>query len=266
MSDDILNIYVLSDSTGETAINYTKSITAQFQNLKINIKKASDIKNEREIDKACDDISKNDLIIMTIANFSLRKHIIELSKDTNTKCIDLLGDGIRAIEEITGEKALWERGLIRKQSEDYFSMIDAIEFAVKYDDGKDPRGLLEAEIVLVGVSRTSKTPLSMLLATKNYKVCNLPLVPEVTLPQELFEVDSKKIVGLIINPDKLEGIRAERAKIMGLGDSVYSDEERIEYELNYASEVFDDLGCEVINVTDLTIEQTANKVLDIVNR
>ena len=141
-------------------------------------------------------------------------------------------------------------------------MIDAIEFAIKYDDGKDPRGFLESDIVLVGVSRTSKTPTTMILATKNFKVANLPLVPESKLPQELFEVDPARVIGLVIDPDKLSNIRAERTKTMGIvGESKYFDKERIREELAYAKEVFKDLDCKVIDVTENTIEQTATEIV-----
>ena len=102
-----------------------------------------------------------------------------------------------------GEKPLEEPGLVRKLDEDYFKKIEAIEFAVKYDDGRDPRGILKADIVLVGVSRTSKTPLSQYLAHKRYKVANVPLVPEVDPPEELYMIDPEKCYGLVISPEKL---------------------------------------------------------------
>src|SRR5699024_10718861 len=102
--------------------------------------------------------------------------------------------------------------------------IECVEFTVKYDDGKDPRGIPKADIVIIGVSRTSKTPVSLNLAFKNFKVCNIPLIPEIEAPEELFKIDPKKIVGLIINPDKLNAIRIEKLKMMGLsGDVEYAN-------------------------------------------
>ena len=120
---------------------------------------------------------------------------------------------------------------------------------------------MKSDIVLLGVSRTSKTPTTMILSTKTYKVSNLPLVPEARLPQEIFEVDPKRIIGLIIDPDKLSDIRESRSKELGLmGESVYFKDQRIKRELTYAKEVFKDLDCKVIDVTNNTIEQTATEI------
>ncbi len=105
-----------------------------------------------------------------------------------------------------------EPGVTHKLDENYFKKVEAVEFAVKYDDGKDPRGVKKADIVVIGVSRTSKTPLSMYLAHKNLKVANIPLVPEVPVPEELYQIDSKKVIGLTTNPIKLNEIRQERLK------------------------------------------------------
>ncbi|MDO4594169.1 MAG: pyruvate, water dikinase regulatory protein [Tissierellia bacterium] len=263
MSDIVFDIHVISDSTGETGENYAKSLTAQFPDVKNRIIRHSDINSCTKVDDIIDDIKDNSIIIATIANRSVSEYLTKKTKDKkNLEVLDILGSGLERFEKVTGHKALRERGLTRKLSDDYFSMIEAVEFAVKYDDGKDPRGLLGADIVLIGVSRTSKTPLSMLLATKNYKVCNLPLVPEIQLPNEIFEVDPRRIMGLIINENKLSSIREERSKIMGLGSkSSYFEQQRILEELKYAKEVFKDLDCKVIDVTDKTIEQTATKII-----
>ena len=137
-----------------------------------------------------------------------------------------------------GEKPLEEPGLVRKLDEDYFKKIEAIEFAVKYDDGRDPRGILMADIVLVGVSRTSKTPLSQYFAHKRYKVANVPLVPEVEPPEELFIVDPDKCFGLVISPEKLNSIRKERLIALGLNDDAnYARLERIKEEIMHFDKV-----------------------------
>ena len=128
--------------------------------------------------------------------------------------------------------------LLRQLDEEYFRRVEAVEFAVKYDDGRDPRGIIRADIVLIGVSRTSKTPLSMYLAHKGYKVANVPLVPEVSPPDELFNVPRGKCIGLIITPDKLNEIRKERLKAIGLtSQASYASYERILEELDYAKKL-----------------------------
>lgn len=261
--DDCLTVVIISDSTGETAINYMKSVTSQFPDLETKIIRKPDIKTKAEIDQIMDELDKDSVIVITVANKDLALHVREIAKEKDLTVLDILSYGINKFEKLTGKKAIREAGLTRTLSSGYFKMIDAIEFAIKYDDGKDPRGFLESDIVLVGVSRTSKTPTTMILATKNFKVANLPLVPESKLPQELFEVDPDRVIGLAIDPDKLSNIRAERTKTMGIvGESKYFDKERIREELAYAKEVFKDLDCKVIDVTENTIEQTATEIVE----
>lgn len=145
--------------------------------------------------------------------------------------------------------------------------MEAIEFAVKYDDGKRMDHLNKADIILLGVSRTSKTPISVYLANNNFKVANIPVMPEVEPPRELFEISNQKIFGLILNPNKLVSIREERLKTMKLtGDSNYASLKRVEYELDKAQELFDKLGCTVIDVTSKAIEEIANFILATIMR
>jgi len=147
---------------------------------------------------------------------------------------------------------------------EYFKRVEAIEFAVKYDDGKDPRGILAADLVLLGVSRTSKTPLSMYLADKNIKVVNIPLIPEVPIPKELYQISTQKIVGLTNSIERLSDIRKERLKTMGLSSSAnYADYERIFEETHYAETVMKRLNCPIIDVSYKAIEETATIILGI---
>ena len=260
--EDVLTVVIVSDSTGETAINYIKSVTSQFPGLETSIQRRPDIRHIDEIDNIMEELDKDSVIVMTVADKDLALHLRARAKEKEIIVLDILSYGINKFEELTGRKAVRQPGLIRKLSSGYFKMIDAIEFAIKYDDGKDPRGFLESDLVLVGVSRTSKTPTTMILATKNFKVSNLPLLPESNLPQELFEIDPDRIIGLIIDPDKLSNIRSQRTKSMGIrGESMYFDRDRVEYELDYAKELFKDLDCKVIDVTENTIEQTATEIV-----
>ncbi|WP_311481987.1 pyruvate, water dikinase regulatory protein [uncultured Anaerococcus sp.] len=260
--EDVLTIVIISDSTGETAINYIKSVTSQFPDLETRVIRKPDIKTKAEIDEIMDDLDDDSVIVMTVADKDLALHLRERANEANVTVLDILSYGINKFEKLTGKKAIRKAGLTRTLSRDYFKMIDAIEFAIQYDDGKDPRGFLKSDIVLVGVSRTSKTPTTMNLATKNLKVANLPLVPESKLPQELFEIDPNRIIGLVIDPDKLSNIREKRTLTMGIvGESKYFDKQRIKQELAYAKEVFKDLDCKVIDVTENTIEQTATEIV-----
>ena len=223
-----LKIVIVSDSTGETAQNYIKSVTSQFPTLKANIVRKPGITTTDEIDDILKEIDEKTILVQTIATKSLSDYLRAESKKRNIEDMDILNYGIRKVEEATGLEAIREVGLTRTLSKDYFKMIEAIEFAIQYDDGKDPRGFPLSDIVLVGVSRTSKTPTTMYLATKNLKVSNLPLVPEVRLPKEIFEVDPERIIGLVIDPNKLSTIREIRSKSLGImGESIYYEDARI---------------------------------------
>lgn len=134
-------------------------------------------------------------------------------------------------------------GTLHRLDTEYFNKISAIEFAVKYDDGKAPQGFLDSDLVLLGVSRTSKTPLSIYLANKGYKVSNLPLIPEVPLPQVLDKVDPERIIGLLCEPEKLSKIRSNRLNSLGLTQSTsYTDLEKIYEELDYSKKSLKSIG------------------------
>lgn len=262
MTQAVLNVYIISDSTGETAETFIKSVVTHFPKVEIEINRKSNIDTKEKIDKLIKKIPSNSIIVQTIAEKKLEEYTKKIAQDENIRVIDILGPALSLFEEVTGQKALREKKLTRRLSDDYFSMIESIEFAVKYDDGKDKRGIKEADIILLGVSRTSKTPVTMLLATKDYKVFNLPLVPEIRLPKEVFCINPKRIIGLTIDPDKLSLIREDRSKGLGIdAQSEYFEKERIKRELEYARGIFEDLDCKVIDVSQNTIEQTATEVL-----
>jgi len=207
------------------------------------------------------------MLCYTIISPVLRRKLKELTKLVNVTVVDIIGPMLQGVSKITETEPTMKPGMIHRLDEEYFKRVEAIEFAVKYDDGKNPLGFLKADIVIVGVSRTSKTPLSMYLAHKRIKAANLPLVPEVNLPSELFEIPPYKIVGLIIDPFKLNFIRSERLRAMGLdANASYANIERINEELEYARGVMRRIHCPIIDVSSKAIEETANLILDIVKR
>ncbi|MFZ2484057.1 MAG: pyruvate, phosphate dikinase/phosphoenolpyruvate synthase regulator, partial [Streptococcus parauberis] len=164
----------------------------------------------------------------------------------------------------SGIAPLGQPGLLRKLDKEYFKRVEAIEFTVKYDDGKDPRAILAADLVLLGISRTSKTPLSMYLADKHLKVVNIPLIPEIPIPKELYQINSRKIIGLTNSIERLGQVRKERLRAMGLSSSAsYANMERIFEELTYAEDVMKKLNCPIINVSEKAIEETATIILEI---
>ena len=179
------------------------------------------------------------------------------------KYVDLLSGVIENIHTLTKIDPNHNIGAVHEMGKNYFDRISAMEFAVMYDDGKDPKGFLEADVVLLGVSRTSKTPLSLFLANKNLKVANLPLVPQTHIPKEIYEVDPKKIIGLTNDPSVLNEIRRQRMISYGLDpDTTYSNMDSINKELASAQALYDKLGCYVINVAHRSIEETAALILE----
>lgn len=265
-----LTLFIVSDSVGETADLVAKAAASQFrQGLQaVSMKRFSHVEDESQLQEiAYLAKSQNAIIIYTLVKYSMRRQIQQQCAAQRVECIDLLGPVVDKIGAVLGEKPLEEPGLVRQLDDDYFQKIEAIEFAVKYDDGRDPRGILKADIVLVGVSRTSKTPLSQYLAHKRYKVANVPLVPEVDPPEELFMIDPEKCFGLVISSEKLNSIRKERLIALGLKDDAsYARIERIDNEINHFNTVVSKIGCTVIDVTNRAVEETANLILsEIVN-
>lgn len=267
MSEDYF-VYIISDSIGETAEQVTRATAEQFRNFNYHLKKFPYVNNDIQIKEIIEDASNHkSLVVFTTVLGPVRQTIINECTKRNVMYIDVMMPLIGTFENLLDSKPVNEPGIIHKLDERYFRKVEAIEFAVKYDDGKDPRGVKKADIVLVGVSRTSKTPLSMYLAHKNIKVANIPLVPEVPVPEELYEISVRKIIGLTTNPVKLNEIREERLKALGLtGGASYANFERILEELEYADGIMKRLGCPVIDVSSKAIEETAGLILDIINK
>ena len=262
--DKSLTIYVLSDSIGETGELLSRAALSQFNSGKYEVKRFPFITAEDQIIEMFEEAkNQQSVVVYTIVIERLKNFIISKGVELNIPTVDLMTPTLDAIESVLGYQPKRESGLIRKLDENYFRKVEAVEFAVKYDDGKDSRGIKKSDIVLVGISRTSKTPLSMYLAHKNFKVANVPLVPEVPAPIELFQKDKTRIIGLVADPIKLNEIRQERLKALGLDDNAsYANLERINLELEYSKEIMEKLGCIVINVSHKAIEETAAIVIE----
>ncbi len=261
-------IYVVSDSVGETAELVTKAAISQFNGSGMTLKRFPYVEDKEHIDEVLSLVSYDKgMIAFTLVKPEIRTYLRKKAIEAGIIAVDLIGPIIDQIEEYSGKTPLCEPGLVRKLDEDYFKKIEAIEFAVKYDDGRDPRGLLKADIVLIGVSRTSKTPLSQYLAHKRLKVANVPLVPEVDPPEELYNVPINKCFGLKISPEKLNNIRRERLISLGLNDQAsYANIERIKEELTFFEKVIAKIDCPVIDVTNKAVEETANVILNYIHK
>lgn len=263
MSEPI-QIYIISDSVGDTALNLVRAVMAQFPNQKANIERFPFVHTEEKLaDVIHQAKTVNAVVVHTLAVDDLAEKADQLCRVNQIQNFDMMSPLIKVLSQRFSVSPSGEAGAMYHLNSKYFDRISALEFAVMYDDGKNPKGFLEADIVLLGVSRTSKTPLSLFLANRGFKVANLPLVPHTHLPKELFEVDPKKIVGLTNDPKVLNNIRRERMIAYGMNpDTAYSSMDKIEEELKFADELYKKLGCFVINVAHRSIEETAALILE----
>ncbi|WP_068774385.1 pyruvate, water dikinase regulatory protein [Paenibacillus sp. FJAT-26967] len=261
-------VYVVSDAIGETGESVVNAVALQFYPAPIIIERVPFVHDKQEIDRLLDKVSKQQgVIAFTLVIPELRDYLTTRAEQAGFAFVDLLGPLIHTFEKAFNRKASHLPGGNHPLDEDYFRKVEAIEFAVKYDDGRDFSGVVKADIVLVGVSRTSKTPLSMYLAHKKYKVANVPLVPEMQPPDIIFRVPNNKVIGLLIDPDKLNAIRRERLRTLGLAsNATYANAERIKKELDFARKVLDRIGCKVIDVSNRAVEETASLVLEHIRR
>ncbi|NLA12203.1 MAG: kinase/pyrophosphorylase [Firmicutes bacterium] len=259
-------VYIISDSIGETAEFVVKAAASQYDSKDIEVRRVPFVSDSAKIVEVIAEAARfNSMVAYTLVLPELRRTVEQEAAKHNIPTADIMGPAMDAFARIMENEPYLEAGRVRRMDEDYFRRIAAVEFAVKYDDGKDPRGLRLAEVVLIGVSRTSKTPLSMYLAHRRVMVANLPLVPELEPPEELFWVPSEKIVGLTINAAQLRSIRQERLNSLGLdAQADYASLERISTELEYARRIMEQVGCTVFDVSNKAVEEVANKILQVV--
>ena len=256
----MLTIYAVSDSIGETAELVAKSVASQFPGS-ITIKKIPYLKTAEDVNKfigKIDSYSKA-LIISTIIMVDVKEFLVQRCAEKGIFVSNVLGPGIGLASKLLNKQPEYIPGAIWSMDEEYYKRIEAMEFAIQYDDSRDYTGIKHADVVLIGVSRTSKTPLCMYLANKGIKAINIPLVPEVPVPEELYSVPGKKVIGLTINPFELIEIRKNRMdKFNGLNSTFqYANDSRILDELDFAEKIMKRTRCLKIDVTKRAIEDTA---------
>lgn len=259
-----VNIVIISDAAGDTAFNNATAAAAQFPDAQINYRRYPFITDKEKLENVFKEVENypNLVLIYSLVKDDMQLPVIRFVREHNVQSVDILSPAVEAISKITHMRPTEQSGAQHKLNTKYFDRISAMEFAVMYDDGKDPKGFLEADVVLLGVSRTSKTPLSLFLANKNLKVANLPLVPQTHIPKEIYEIDPKKIIGLTNDPSVLNEIRRQRMISYGLNpDTNYSNMDSINEELESAQKLYKKLGCYVINVAHRSIEETAALIM-----
>ncbi|MFD1428656.1 pyruvate, water dikinase regulatory protein [Lacticaseibacillus mingshuiensis] len=259
-----LNLYIISDSIGETGLKLAQAVAAQYGDRTAHYIRFPFCHDEEKLMQTIEQAKADrGIVIATLVTPGLSKLARGYAKQQDVPLIDVMTPMLDAVTTLTGEAPSGVAGAVHDLNEKYFDRISAMEFAVLYDDGKDPKGFLEADIVLLGVSRTSKTPLSLFLANRNLKVANLPLVPNAHIPDEIYKVDPHKIVGLTTDASVLMEFRRQRMIAYGLNpDTAYSARDQVSEELAFADRLYQKLGCMVINTAQRSIEETATLILE----
>ena len=257
------NVLIVSDGTGETANRMLKAAMLQFRE-DIVISRHSNIRSEEQIREILQEASNGQMLVVhTFVTLELQEFIQKAAEEEGAQCIDLIGPIMGQLSSFFKTSPEAEPGLLHRVDADYFARIDAIEYAIRHDDGRCANDMDTADIILLGVSRTSKTPLSIYLAQEGKTVANIPIVQGMKIPDEVSQVDQDKIVGLSIAPDRLAVIRQARLQQLGVQDSSYADMSRIKEELSYAHTIFSQNPIwPVIDVTGKSLEELAHEVLD----
>jgi len=255
-------LHVLSDSLGQTAETFARVLESRFPLLEFSLARSSLIGDPAELEAIarphCHE--QNYLFVYTFARQDLIDKMEDLG-DEGCQAVDLLGRAVRYIYKLSGERPTGKVGAIHSTDETYFQRIEAMEYTIDHDDGRHPEGLLDADIVLIGVSRSGKSPLSTFLAYQGWKVANLPLAFGSHPPDQLFEIDPRRIYGLMTTPEVLLNIRTARSSELGTHLGNYTSRESIEHELSDARDLMRRLGCIVINTANRAIEEVAQDIL-----
>tara|TARA_R110002072_G_scaffold1989_2_gene16304 strand:+ start:29488 stop:30360 length:873 start_codon:yes stop_codon:yes gene_type:complete len=263
-----VKIIIISDGTGETATGVSRAVMTQFNDRDVYFTRYKNVRTKDQIDAIFTEAAiHHDLVIYTIVSGELREYIQGLSRTKHVRSLDVLGPAITAFSNFFNQEPISEPGLLHQVNDDYFKRVEAVEFTLNHDDGRNIKQLHLADVVLVGISRTSKTPLSVFLSLHGLKVVNVPLVFGTDLPEELFKIDQRKIFALTIDPDALLSIRTNRLSRLGAANITgdYAEKSQVLTELEWANNIFkENKRWPVFNVTDKALEETASEIIKLI--
>ncbi len=261
------NVYLVSDSTGETLDRIFLSLKSQFSNFEYEKKEFVFIRTEQQIDKIIKECSEsqNSIILYTIVETKLAKYMSSSSEKNNIPCFGILGNLILSFSKLLNQKAIHKPSAQHVLDDEYYKRIEAIQYTMHHDDGKKLDDISKADIVLLGVSRTNKTPTSIYLANRGYKTINIPLVLDQKIPDDLKSPNNKTcVIGLVADPERLADIRRNRVAIMQDNNiKEYTDLNFIKEEVNKSKQLFNKYKWPIIDVTRRSVEETAASILKI---
>ena len=259
-------IYIISGGAGASGDQVVQTVLAQFPEVEAQIERHPNVRDLDQIRRIVEDARRTDgTIVHTLVDSKLRRGLIELAVEFDVTAIDLMGPLIDRLAEVFGQPPAEHPGLYRQLNKTYFERVAAIDFAMAYDDGKNPQGWKTADILLLGVSRSGKTPICLYLSVLGIKAANYPLVPGVEPPHELFEQDPARVIGLHIEAGQLllhRQLRQKRMGTMGLGD--YVNPSSIADEVTEAQAFYRRYRFSILDVTDKTIEACADEIIRLI--
>ena len=259
-------IFLISDSTGETLDRIFMALKAQFNNFEYELNQFSFTRTETQISTILKNAKKQDspIILYTVVNSKLAKFLAEESNKVGIPCFGVLGDLILNFSKILNQKATHKPSGQHVLDEEYYKRIEAIQFTMNHDDGNQTENILESDIILVGVSRTSKTPTSIYLANKGLKTSNIPLVNEMSIPKDVISAKNLCIVGLVTEAERLFDIRRNRLNTLKENEaSDYTNLEKIKTEVEQSKKIFKKNKWPTIDVTRKSVEETAASIIKI---
>lgn len=265
MEDKVYDIHMVSDSTGETVSSVMRSVMSQFDNIEVEEHTWSLVRTEGQMQRVLDAITeKPGPVLYTIIDRDMQAVLIKHCRKLRLPCIAVLAKITKELSSHFGVEAKAKPGRQYELDEDYFEKVDAIHYTLAHDDGQEFDTLDEADIILVGASRTSKTPTSVYLSYRGLYVANVPFVKDVPLPESLFKVKGPMVIGLVISPERLGQIR--KSRLLSLNEertTDYVDEQSIIEELRESRKIFSKNGWPIIDVTRKSVEETSANILQI---
>tara|TARA_Y100001936_G_scaffold251569_1_gene308013 strand:- start:134 stop:952 length:819 start_codon:yes stop_codon:yes gene_type:complete len=261
------NVYLVSDSTGETLDRIFLSLKSQFANFEYEKKEFAFVRTEQQVDKIIKECKEleNSIILYTIVETKLAKYISNQTNKNNVPCFGILGNLILSFSKLLNQKAIHKPSAQHIMDDDYYKRIEAIQFTMSHDDGKKVDDINDADVILLGVSRTSKTPTSIYLANRGFKTINIPLVLDQKIPHGLVSNKKACIIGLVADPERLADIRRNRVAIMRDHHiKEYTDLDFIKKEVNDSKLLFKKNNWPIIDVTRKSVEETAASILKII--
>jgi len=261
-------IFIVSGGIGASGEQVVNTVLAQFPDNTVPVVSIPNVRQPAQFEGAIAQARElGGTIVHTLVDTKMRERLTKQAHEYGVASIDLMGPLLERLTTVLGQPPLEKPGLYRQLHRPYFERIEAIEYALAHDDGQNRGGWPAADVVLVGVSRTGKTPLSVYLSVLGWKVANLPIVPEIPTPSDLYQLEPSHVIGLTLDLDRLLAFRRRRISQLGIpAQSSYTDPARIEEEISVAHNVFRKGGFYTINVTDKTVEVSADEVIRWISR